>query len=87
MALVEGQRAIDRAHGELDAAKIAIEPILRATNADRGMSHILLLFINTPYERNLYAKTLLLINYQQANPIILTRYQYTLLVVDTPAYC
>ena len=43
MALVEGQRAIDRAHGELDAAKIAIEPILRATNSDRGMSQILIL--------------------------------------------
>ena len=49
MALVEGQRAIDRAHGELDAAKIAIEPILRATNSDRGMSHILLILINTAF--------------------------------------
>ena len=47
MALVEGQRAIDRAHGELDAARIAIEPILRATNSDRGMLHILLLLIDT----------------------------------------
>ena len=34
-ALAEEHRAIDRARGELEAAKVAIEPILRATNADR----------------------------------------------------
>lgn len=34
-AMAEEQRAIDRARGDLDASKMAIEPILRATNADR----------------------------------------------------
>jgi len=34
-AVAEEHRAIDRARGELEAAKVAIEPILRATNADR----------------------------------------------------
>lgn len=60
MALVEGQRAIDRAHGELDAAKIAIEPILRATNSDRGKSHILLMLINMVLETQYVNKVILL---------------------------